>query len=72
MGASTTGHLNGGRIFHRELEEELAAFVGKEACHVFLQVTLCASAVTDLLIVKIFSDKNTLFVWSGIKLSGAR
>ena len=40
-GASTTGArlANGGRIFHRELEEELAAFVGKKLVMFFLQAT---------------------------------
>ena len=36
-GSSTTGArlANGGRIFHEELEEKLANFIGKEACHVY-------------------------------------
>jgi len=77
-GSSTTGArlANGGRIFHQELEEKLADFLGKEACHVFSAGYLaCASAVTgfadrkDLLI----ADKNLhSSLWSGIKLSGAR
>ena len=48
-GSSTTGArlANGGRIFHQELEEKLAAFLGKEACHVFSAGYLgCASSVT--------------------------
>ena len=77
-GASTTGArlANGGRIFHRELEEELAAFVGKEACHVFSAGYLaCASAVTGFADRKdiLFADKNLhSSLLSGIKLSGAR
>jgi len=77
-GASTTGArlANGGRIFHRELEEELAEFVGKEACHVFSAGYLaCASAVTGFADRKdvLFADKNLhSSLWSGIKLSGAR
>ena len=77
-GASTTGArlANGGRIFHRELEEELADFVGKEACHVFSAGYLaCASAVTGFADRKdvLFADKNLhSSLWSGIKLSGAR
>ena len=67
---------NGGRIFHRELEEELAEFVGKEACHVFSAGYLaCASAVTGFVDRKdvLFADKNLhSSLWSGIKLSGAR
>ena len=77
-GASTTGArlANGGRVFHRELEEELAEFVGKEACHVFSAGYLaCASSVTGFADRKdvIFADKNLhSSLWSGIKLSGAR
>ena len=77
-GASTTGVrlANGGRIFHSELEEELAAFVGKESAHVFSAGYLaCASAVTGFADRKdvLFADKNLhSSLWSGIKLSGAR
>ena len=77
-GSSTTGArlANGGRSFHVELEEELAAFLGKEACHVYTAGYLaCSSAVegfaerNDL----IFADKNLhSSLWSGIHLSGAR
>ena len=48
-GSSTTGArlANGGRSFHRELEEALANFIGKESCHVFSAGYLaCASSVT--------------------------
>ena len=77
-GSSTTGArlANGGRIFHQELEEKLAAFLGKEACHVFSAGYLaCASAVTGFSDRKdlLFADKNLhSSLWSGIKLSGAR
>lgn len=77
-GSSTTGArlANGGRIFHRELEEKLAAFLGKEACHVFSAGYLaCASAITGFAERKdlILADKNLhSSLWSGIKLSGAR
>ena len=77
-GASTTGArlANGGRIFHSELEEELAAFVGKKSAHVFSAGYLaCASAVTGFADRKdvLFADKNLhSSLWSGIKLSGAR
>jgi 8-amino-7-oxononanoate synthase len=76
-GSSTTGArlANGGRIFHRELEEELADFLGKEACHVFSAGYLaCASAITGFVDRKdlIFADKNLhSSLWSGIQLSGA-
>ncbi len=77
-GSSTTGArlANGGRIFHRELEEKLAAFMGKEACHVFSAGYLaCASAITGFADRKdlILADKNLhSSLWSGIQLSGAR
>lgn len=77
-GSSTTGArlANGGRSFHRELEEELADFLGKEACHVFSAGYLaCASAVTGFADRKdvLFADKNLhSSLWSGIKLSGGR
>lgn len=76
-GSSTTGArlANGSRAYHTELEEELADFIGKEACHVHAAGYLsCMSAVAtfaergDLIIV----DKNVhSSLWSGINLSGA-
>ena len=77
-GSSTTGArlANGGRIFHQELEEKLADFLGKEACHVYSAGYLaCASAVTGFAERKdiILADKNLhSSLWSGIQLSGAR
>lgn len=77
-GSSTTGArlANGGRSFHRDLEEKLAEFLGKEACHVFSAGYLaCASAVTGFADRKslLFADKNLhSSLWSGIKLSGSR
>jgi len=76
-GSSTTGArlANGGRVFHQQLEEELADFLGKEACHVFSAGYLaCTSAVTGFVERNdlIFADKNLhSSLWSGIKLSGA-
>ena len=76
-GSSTTGArlANGGRSFHRELEEALASFLGKEACHVFSAGYLaCVSAITGFVDRKdiILADKNLhSSLWSGIKLSGA-
>jgi 8-amino-7-oxononanoate synthase len=76
-GSSTTGArlANGGRIFHRALEEDLADFLGMEACHVFSAGYLaCASAITGFVDRKdlVFADKNLhSSLWSGIKLSGA-
>ena len=77
-GSSTTGArlANGGRIFHQELEEKLADFLGKEACHVYSAGYLaCASAITGFAERKdlILADKNLhSSLWSGIQLSGAR
>jgi 7-keto-8-aminopelargonate synthetase-like enzyme len=76
-GSSTTGArlANGSRSYHTELEEELADYIGKEACHVHAAGYLsCMSAVAtfaergDLIVV----DKNVhSSLWSGIHLSGA-
>ncbi len=72
MGARSA---NGGRAFHVELEERLAAFLGKEACHVTSAGYLsCMSSLTgfarrgDAVLV----DKNMhSSVWDGIRLSMA-
>ena len=77
-GASTTGARlsNGSRVYHTELEERLAAFLGKEACHVCAAGYLaCMSAIQpfaekgDL----VLADKNChSSLWSGIGLTQAR
>ena len=76
-GSGTTGarSANGGRRFHLELEERLADFLGKEACHVSSAGYLsCMSSITgfaqrgDVVLV----DKNMhSSVWDGIRLSMA-
>lgn len=76
-GSSTTGArlANGSRRYHAALEEALAAFLGKEACHVTAAGYLsCASSVAaftqrgDVILV----DKNVhSSIWDGIRLSGA-
>jgi 8-amino-7-oxononanoate synthase len=76
-GSSTTGARlsNGSRRFHRELEEALATFLGKEACHVTSAGYLsCLSAVAgfatrgDVVLV----DKNIhACIVDGIQLSHA-
>lgn len=76
-GSGTMGarSANGGRGFHRELEEELATFLGKEACHVFSAGYLaCMASITgfaqrgDI----ILADKNLhSSLWDGIRLSMA-
>ncbi len=76
-GSGTTGArlANGTRVFHTRLEEKLAAFLGKEACHVSVAGYIsCMSAVAgfaergDCILV----DKNVhSSLWSGIHVSGA-
>lgn len=66
---------NGSRGYHVELEEELAAFLGKEACHVSVAGYMaCVSSLSslaqrgDALIV----DKSIhASLWDGVQLSGA-
>lgn len=77
-GTSTTGArlANGSRSYHVELEDKLAAFLGKEACHVSAAGYLsCMSAPAtfaarnDVILV----DRNVhSSLWSGIQLSTAR
>lgn len=77
-GSSTTGArlANGSRAYHTALEEKLAAFLGKEACHVSAAGYLsCMSSIQafaqkgDLIV----ADKNChSSLWSGIGLSYAR
>lgn len=76
-GTSTTGARpsNGSRSYHVELEEKLAEFLGKEACHVHAAGYLsCLSSVAafaqkgDV----ILADKNIhSCLWEGIRLSMA-
>jgi len=76
-GSGTMGarSANGGRAFHQELEEKLAAFLGKEACHVSSAGYIsCMSSITgfaqrgDIILV----DKNMhSSIWDGIRLSMA-
>jgi 8-amino-7-oxononanoate synthase len=77
-GSSTTGArlANGTRAYHRELEEALAQFLGKESCQVLSAGYLaCMAAVMtfaqkgDLILV----DRNVhSSLWTGISLSAAR
>lgn len=76
-GTSPTGARvsNGSRAYHIELEEKLAAFLGKEACHVHAAGYLsCLSGIAafaqkgDV----ILADKNIhSCLWDGIRLSSA-
>jgi len=76
-GTSTNGARpsNGSRTFHLELEEKLAAFTGREACHVHAAGYLsCMSAVGSFAQKGdvIFADKNIhSCLWDGIRLSMA-
>ena len=76
-GTSTTGARisNGSRGFHVDLEEKMATFLGREACHISVAGYIsCCSAVAsfaqkgDL----ILADKNIhSCLWDGIRLSMA-
>ena len=66
---------NGSRAYHVELEEELAAFLGKEACHVSVAGYMaCVSSLSSLAQRKdtIIVDKSIhASLWDGVRLSGA-
>jgi 8-amino-7-oxononanoate synthase len=76
-GTSTTGARpsNGSRTYHIELEQRIADFLGREACHIHAAGYLsCLSSVAafaqkgDV----IFADKNVhSCLWDGIRLSNA-
>jgi 8-amino-7-oxononanoate synthase len=76
-GTSTTGARpsNGSRTYHLELENKIAAFLGREACHIHAAGYLsCLSSVAafaqkgDV----ILADKNVhSCLWDGIRLSNA-
>ncbi len=76
-GTSTTGARpsNGSRTYHLELEQRIATFLGREACHIHAAGYLsCLSSVAafaqkgDV----ILADKNVhSCLWDGIRLSNA-
>jgi 8-amino-7-oxononanoate synthase len=76
-GTSTTGARtsNGSRTFHVEMEEKLAAFLGREACHISSAGYLaCMSSVASFATKGdvILADKNIhSCLWDGIRLSMA-
>ncbi len=76
-GTSTNGARpsNGSRRFHIELEEKLAAFLGREACHVHAAGYLsCMAAIASFAQRgdMIYADKNIhSCLWDGIRLSMA-
>jgi 7-keto-8-aminopelargonate synthetase-like enzyme len=77
-GLSTTGArlANGSRSYHTSLEEKLAAFLGKEACHVSAAGYLSCMSAPDTFAMRgdlILVDRNVhSSLWSGIHLSTAR
>jgi 8-amino-7-oxononanoate synthase len=76
-GTSTTGARtsNGSRTYHLELEEKLAQFLGREACHISVAGYLaCMSSVASFAQKGdvILADKNIhSCLWDGIRLSMA-
>jgi 8-amino-7-oxononanoate synthase len=76
-GTSTTGARisNGSRAYHTALEEKLAAFLGREACHVSVAgYVSCLSSVATFAQKgdMILADKNIhSCLWDGIRLSMA-
>jgi 8-amino-7-oxononanoate synthase len=76
-GTSPTGARpsNGSRTYHVELEEKLAAFLGREACHVHAAGYLsCMSSIASFAQKGdvILADKNIhSCLWDGIRLSMA-
>jgi len=76
-GTSPTGarSANGSRAYHIELEEKLAAFLGREACHVHAAGYLSCMASVASFAQKgdvILADKNLhSCLWDGIRLSHA-
>lgn len=77
-GASTSGARvsNGSRSYHRVLEERLAAFVGKEACHTHSAGYLSCMAAIQGFAQKddvVFLDRNIhSSLWSGLLTSRAK
>ena len=77
-GASSTGSRisNGGRTYHRRLEEKLADFLGTQDCHIHAAGYLsCMSSVQGLAARNdvVLADRNIhSSLWSGIGMSRAR
>lgn len=76
-GTSTTGARpsNGSRSYHLALEEKLATFLGREACHVHSAGYLSCTAAVAAFAQKgdtVLADKNIhSCLWDGIRLSTA-
>ena len=66
---------NGTRAYHVELEDELAAFLGKEACHVsvagYMACVASLSALAQRKDVLIVDKSIHASLWDGVRLSGA-
>lgn len=77
-GASSCGSrlANGSRAYHVELEEELAAFLGKEACHVtsagYLACVCSLSSLVQRGDALIVDPSIHSSLWDGALLSGAK
>jgi 8-amino-7-oxononanoate synthase len=77
-GTSTTGARlsNGSRSYHQRLEEKLAAFLGKEACHISVAGYISCMSAIQAFAQKgdvILGDKNLhSSIWAGIGLTQAR
>lgn len=77
-GSSSTGArvANGSRRYHRRLEEKLAAFLGKEDCHVHAAGYLSCMSALQTFAQRgdtIFVDKNVhSSLWTGIHTSPAQ
>jgi 8-amino-7-oxononanoate synthase len=76
-GTSTTGARpsNGSRTYHLELEQKVATFLGREACHIHAAGYLSCLASVAAFAQKgdvILADKNVhSCLWDGIRLSNA-
>jgi len=76
-GTSTTGARpsNGSRTYHLELEQKMASFLGREACHIHAAGYLSCLASVAAFAQKgdvILADKNVhSCLWDGIRLSNA-
>jgi 7-keto-8-aminopelargonate synthetase-like enzyme len=77
-GTSTTGARlsNGSRSYHQRLEEKLAAFIGKEACHISVAGYISCMSALQAFAQKgdlVLGDKNLhSSIWAGIGLTQAR
>ena len=67
---------NGSRAYHVELEEALAAFLGKEACHVFAAGYLACMASLSSLAKRgdalVVDPSIHSSLWDGVLLTGAK